>query len=1271
MLRRPKLLWAFATLLTGVTLSISGLVGPALDRAQNASRVAIKKGPRPDGPAEYITWRNLSLRDENGQLSDTGLMAAKAHVDMMRELPDLPSAAGINRGSWSSIGPGNVGGRVRSLVIHPTATDTMFIGSVGGGIWKTTDGGAHWSPVDDFMANLAVSAMVITPGNPDQLFAGTGEGFYNADGIRGAGIYRSVDGGTTWIQLPATSTSPGAGQTASDYHYTNELAISPAGTTLLAATRSGIFRSIDSGATFTRATMVGGSPIAAGLGIMDVDFHPTDSTRALAATFTASALYSTDGGATWTLATGLPGTPNFTRSELAYAPSNGNVVYAGVDLDVGSLYKSTDGGQTYTEIFDGAADTAVDPYCFLPGCAASASQGWYDNLLFVSPTDENFLVWGGVDLWRSANGGLNWGRISRWQAHFNSAPTSAHADQHLAVAHPNFNGTSNRTVFFANDGGIYKAADVSTVGGGGLPYQAGWTELNNGLAITQFYGGAGHSATGAITGGTQDNGTLFYHPGVVNAAENWTRPFGGDGGFSAYDSLDADYFYGEYVYATIHRNTSGGAGGSSYIYSGLSDANNPNTAEFIAAFIKDPNQDDRLLVGTVRLWRTNNAKAGAPSWEAIKSQVGGAGAISAIGVAPGNSDVIYAGHTGGRLYKTTVGTGTAATVAASWATIDDNSGSNPLPNRRITRITVDSSNNDVVYVTLGGFSGDNIYKSVNGGASWIDITGPSGGPTALPSVPVRDLEIHPSNSNWIYAATEIGIFASEDGGASWVLPHDGPSNVSVDELFILSGESVPVLYAVTHGRGMFSTPIGTVVLPTAVNDSYSTAINATLTVAAPGVLANDSSNGGGPMTALLVTNVAHGTLASAANGSFSYTPSSGFSGVDSFTYRAVTSVGNSNLATVTITVTSLPTAVDDSYTTSFNTPLNVPAPGVLGNDSSNGGGAMTALLVSDVAHGTLGLISDGGFSYTPNTGFSGVDTFTYRSVTSAGQSNVATVTITVSAAPPGLQPPTGLYASLIVGNQVRLRWTPPLAGVAPTGYVLEGGLNPGEVLASIPTGAISPTFTFAAPSGAFYVRIHSIAGAEQSAASNEIRIFVNVPAAPSAPSNLLGLVDGSSLALTWRNTYGGGAPTAILLDVSGSITGTLPLPFADTFNFAAVPGGTYTLSLRAANDAGTSAPSNAVTLSFPGPCSGVPHAPANFLATSAANVISVVWDSPNSGPAPTGFVLVVSGAFNGAIPTTLRSLSGAVGSGSYTLSVYATNSCGNGPATTPQTVNIP
>jgi hypothetical protein len=271
----------------------------------------------------------------------------------------------------------------------------------------------------------------------------------------------------------------------------------------------------------------------------------------------------------------------------------------------------------------------------------------------------------------------------------------------------------------------------------------------------------------------------------------------------------------------------------------------------------------------------------------------------------------------------------------------------------------------------------------------------------------------------------------------------------------------------------------------------------------------------------------------------------------------------------------------------------------------------------------------------------------------------------------GPQPPTGLVATSILGNNVTFRWTPPASGPAPTGYVIEGGAGSGSVAASILTGSPFPSFSIAVPTGSFHVRVHTLWGASRSPASNEILIHVNVPVPPSAPTNLLGMVNGNTLALAWSNTFVGGAPANIMLDVAGSLTTSLPVGASEGFQFAPMPAGTYTLSVRAANVAGTSPASNSVTLTFPGGCSGAPLAPANLRTNQVGSTIFVSWDLPGNGPAPTGYVLVVTGTFNGAIPTAGRALSGTVGPGTYNISVFAANSCGNGPATAVQTVTIP
>jgi hypothetical protein len=189
-------------------------------------------------------------------------------------------------------------------------------------------------------------------------------------------------------------------------------------------------------------------------------------------------------------------------------------------------------------------------------------------------------------------------------------------------------------------------------------------------------------------------------------------------------------------------------------------------------------------------------------------------------------------------------------------------------------------------------------------------------------------------------------------------------------------------------------------------------------------------------------------------------------------------------------------------------------------------------------------------------------------------------------------------------------------------------------------------------------------------------VNVNVPVAPSAPAHLLAVVNGSNLALTWTNTYEGGAPTALALDVNGVSVGTIPLGLSDHVTFANVPAGpyignTYWVALRAENAGGSSQRSSTLTLRFPAPCSGPPAAPIDMLAYRVGSTVSVDWAPDPSAPAPTLYVLIVTGSAVDSVKTTGRVLSGTVAPGSYTLSVIAANPCGASAATPPQTVVVP
>jgi hypothetical protein len=767
---------------------------------EGAMRRAIRRLNYPDLPRARQAFEVAQSRDDRGRIPPNALgkalrqvRTARARSGRERVVAGLPAnrkvdlrclvtrAAGLGAAQWTWLGPGNIGGRTRSIVVHPTQAEILWAASVGGGIWRTTDGGGHWEPVDDFMANLAVCCMEMDPRDPDVLYAGTGEGFFNLDAIRGAGIFHTNDG-TAWKQIASTANE--------SFNAVNRLSLSANGKVLLAATGKGLFRSSDA----ERATWAKVLESA----VADVKFQPGSSTDAVAGGLDdGQAFYSTNGGRTWKTAT-HPGAWSG-RVELAWSAKNPAVVYASVQMQHGEIWRSSDGGQSYVRRQSRTADGAPAHYL--------GDQGWYDNVIWAGdPTDEGLVIVGGIDLWRSVDAGDTLAEISTWWA-----PGSAHADHHAIVSHPDYDGASNRTLFFGNDGGVYKAVDVKALGAEAEPpYVAGWTELVNNYGVTQFYGGAGNATSGKIVGGAQDNGTISFDP--ATGTESWKQIFGGDGGWCAADPADPLVFYGEYVYLNIHRNTDGGASddleGDRYI-SGqfwnpainewdwkpapfrIPDAMNFD-ALFIAPFTLDPNQPSRILAGGLSLWRTNDAKTpntftSGPSWEAIKPGTGAH--ISAIAVAGGDSDLVWAGHEDGMVFRTT----DATAAQPSWQRMD---GLGPKPlqaERYCTRIAIDPADRDVVYVAFGGYVSANVWATRDGGATWANLG------AGLPAAPVKAIAIHPRRAEFVYVGTEVGVFGSEDRGVTWSPTNEGPTNCAVDDLFWM-GET---LVCATHGRGMF------------------------------------------------------------------------------------------------------------------------------------------------------------------------------------------------------------------------------------------------------------------------------------------------------------------------------------------------------------------------------------------------------------------------------------------------------------------------------------
>jgi photosystem II stability/assembly factor-like uncharacterized protein len=719
----------------------------------------------------------------------------------------LARTAGLNpeQVKWVPLGPSEVGGRTRSIAFNPKNSKEMWIGSVAGGIWHSIDGGASFEAVDDFMKNLVISTIVVDPLHPNVMYAGTGEGFLNSDALRGAGIFRTEDG-LHWNQIPGTNNN--------HFRFVNRLAISPDGKTMLAATGDGIFISTDSDhAKWTDAPALPGN-------IAQVIFHPSDSSVVLAsgAMETGEIYHSENGGASWQrsvhdgswLRLSKNSPPRQSRVEIIFALADPRTVYASVDENSGEIWRSTDTGHTFSKMDNSTPDGVLAYYL--------GEQGWYDNCLWAGdPNDSNLLVVGGIDLWKSVDGGKTLTPISDWQNEKNVL----HPDQHVIVSPP-IPGTS--AVFVGNDGGLFKTEDIKTAGSDSANI-SGWTKIGHHYSVTQFYNAAWSPTTGVLIGGAQDNGTLRLSKNAK--PEDWSELFGGDGGNCAADAKNGDYFYGEYAFLDVFRSSDGGKSAEEISGQFWNDQDKqfewkqppyviPDAqaykANFIAPFNLDANNPNTILAGGASLWRTDDARTPndqtkGPKWRAVKppevdrsTNPPSLNLISAIAVNSQNSRTIWVGHNNGDIFVTINGDA----GHPSWRRINGKAAG--LPIRIVTRIVFDPVDANTAYVTYGGYNEDgkkdNVWRTSSGGKTWTNVSG------SLPSVPAFALTINPQNHNFIYLATEVGLFASEDMGSHWSpttveARNEGPTNAAVMDLLWMNTS----LVAVTHGRGLFSTEI--------------------------------------------------------------------------------------------------------------------------------------------------------------------------------------------------------------------------------------------------------------------------------------------------------------------------------------------------------------------------------------------------------------------------------------------------------------------------------
>ncbi len=644
---------------------------------------------------------------------------------------------------WS--GFASASGRVTAIAIDPTNPNIVYIGGAQGGIWKSTDGGATFQPLTDHLSSLSTGSIAIFPGDPNIIYYGTGEQHFCAVCYYGDGLFKSMDGGNTWVKTAGKDTV-GA--------YIAKVLVDPSEPNLVhLVSDRGYLRSRDGGYTWEATLTVGWGS--------DLIMMPDNPAVLIAAMIGSGLWKSTDTGRTWTqLTSGLPSS-GFQRINIAVSPSHPNILYASFISNGGSLlglYKSTDRGNTWF---------------LLPNTPNYVGrQGWYDNCIIVHPTNPDIVFAGGVfpfdssyyGLIRSMDGGNTWQDVT-----FGLNGVQLHPDIHTLAFGP------DGALWVGTDGGVWKSYDLGNT----------WFNMNATLGITQFYTVAISPDTSVsmpddILGGTQDNGTVYWSGSLA-----WNQRDMGDGGPVLYDWASPNIYYTTYVLMRYFTKWDNGV----YIGDVTGGWTNDRVSWANAPVVMDPNQPHVIYVGTHRVWKSPD---GGNSWTVISGDLtDSAGYLLAIAVAQGNSNLILTGSSNGILYRTIDG-------GTTWIRLD--TAIALFGGSAITELWMDPANLAIVYLSVDRNSGGRVYVSQDTGTTWIDITGDLPEGLRAQSLAVDFSQDPPV----LYLGTDYGVWVSIDGGSHWIKQTDVP-NVAVFDIAIQ--EDLKVVVAATHGRGMWMRPL--------------------------------------------------------------------------------------------------------------------------------------------------------------------------------------------------------------------------------------------------------------------------------------------------------------------------------------------------------------------------------------------------------------------------------------------------------------------------------
>ncbi|MCB0713730.1 MAG: hypothetical protein KDD67_15495 [Ignavibacteriae bacterium] len=755
----------------------------------------------------------------NGGTYDVGYrdVELKKAIARRQELKGKAALAG-EKLPWVQRGPGNVSGRSRAIALDPSdpSGNTWFVATVGGGVWKTTDAGGTWQDKSPEMITYTAMTIAIAESNPNVIYVGTGMGYGRVADITGSGVWKSTDRGESWFQLQSTAQGQVLGAI-------NRLIVDPSDENIVLlcsnnsfshlfanqgdpSKKSGIFRSTDGGSSWSQVfNPVGVLPANTDNRIQQIIATPGNFNVQYAAVNEVGVLKSTDAGKTWSISANnfaLPsdiGTPAggwtglggiSVRTELAVSPTDPNRVYGAVERPSGvaDLFMSTDAGANWTLVNDNGGD----PNWFNANGASGAvaySAGWFDNTITISPYDENEVIVGGVNIYKitvdPATNTRTTVPLTWWTVNQQGIPV-VHADHHFLVTIPVDASAKTYRIVDANDGGVALSTDAGVT----------WRQSAGGMQTSQFYGVDKKPGENAYIGGMQDNNSWF-SPTNPDQFTPWNFAAGGDGCEAVWHYHDPNLMLVTQQYGNLLRSNNGGQ-----LWT-LIPAAKISSGQFITKMANskaDPNMVYTLGPGGV-----GRSDDFGLTWQVLPLPQNWIGyrPFSNIEASIADPYTVWVSSilTNDRVTGTPGGVHVSRDGGLSYTNLTANLPSGLTEASGIATHPTDPKTAYLLFATPGA---PKILRTTNLGESWEDISGFAGGSgtsnRGFPDVGVFSLLVMPYNTDVMWAGTEIGLFETNDGGATWVYADNGFPRVTAFEMKIVDGQIVTA----TYGRGIWT-----------------------------------------------------------------------------------------------------------------------------------------------------------------------------------------------------------------------------------------------------------------------------------------------------------------------------------------------------------------------------------------------------------------------------------------------------------------------------------